>query len=170
MANMTILERHNHEMTVSYVEPSQDAAVEYGTNGTDGKNFVFRNDTEHAIYIYTNVSKKLATVTIYGTRPDYRYELVSKVVRESESDKIGYQDDVDGDHVYYTTDQPVLYQKGRGSCTSEGWIVSYDWDTGYEVNRVQISHDVYSAGLNVYWRGVHDPNGEKTATPPPSSF
>ena len=48
MAGMEIIERWPHSMTVSYVEPSQDAAVEYG-----GKNFIFRNDTEHTIYIYT---------------------------------------------------------------------------------------------------------------------
>ena len=161
-AGMTIIERHRHTMTVTYVDPSLDAAVNYHK-----KDLVFRNDTEHAIYIYTNVTKKLATVTIYGTRPEYHYVLESTVLRESESNKVGYQDDEEGEYVYYTTDEPVLYRKGRGSCESEGWIVSYDWETGREVDRVQISHDVYSAGLNVYWRGVHDADGkvETTAVP-----
>lgn len=156
MADMTILERHAHSMTVSYVEPSQDAAVEYGEGN---KNFVFRNDTDHAIYIYTSVDRENATVTIYGTRPKYHYELQSVVISEKKSDRKRYEYDMDGKYVYYITDTPVLKQKGHGSCSSEGWLVAYDWDTKEEVSREQISYDSYVAGMNVYWRGVHDADG-----------
>ena len=159
MANMTILERHNHKMTVSYVEPSQDAAVEYGTNGTDGKNFVFRNDTAHAIYIYTSVDREFATVTIYGTRPEYHYQLESVVLDEQKSTRKRYEPDYSGKEVYYITDKPKLKIEGHGSCHSEGWLVAYDWDTKEEVSREQISYDSYVAGMNVYWRGVHDEKG-----------
>ncbi len=159
MANMTIIERHSHNMTVSYVEPSQDAAVEYGNSGSDGKNFVFRNDTEHAIYIYTNVDKENATVTIYGTRPKYHYQLESVVVEEKKSERKRYEYDMSGKYCYYITDKPVLKTKGHGSCRSEGWLVAYDWDTKEEVSREQISYDAYVAGMNVYWRGVHDEKG-----------
>lgn len=155
MANMTILERHSHNMTVSYVEPSQDAAVEYNGN----KNFVFRNDTEHAIYIYTHVDREYATVTIYGTRPEYHYELQSVVIDEKKSTRKRYEYDMEGKHVYYITDKPVLKLKGHGSCHSEGWLVAYDWNTKEEVSREQISYDSYVAGVNVYWRGVHDEKG-----------
>ena len=159
MANMTILERHNHKMTVSYVEPSQDAAVEYGTNGTDGKNFVFRNDTDHAIYIYTSVDREFATVTIYGTRPKYHYELQSVIIDEQKSTRKRYEYDYSGKEVFYITDKPKLKIEGHGSCHSEGWLVAYDWDTKQEVSREQISFDSYVAGMNVYWRGVHDEKG-----------
>ena len=156
MANMTILERHNHSMTVQYVEPSQDAAVEYGV---DGKNFVFRNDTEHAIYIYTDVDRENAVVTIYGTRPEYHYELASVIVDEQKSQRKRYEYDYSGKYVYYINDPPKLKVAGHGSCHSEGWIVAYDWDTKQEVSREQISYDAYVAGMNVYWKGVHDENG-----------
>lgn len=156
MANMTILERSNHSMTVSYVKPSQDAAVEYGV---DGKDFIFRNDTGHAIYIYTNVDKENATITIYGTRPEYHYELISVIVEEQKSERRRYDYDYSGKYVYYTTDAPKLKTEGRGSCHSEGWIVAYDWDTKQEVSREQVSYDMYRAGVNVYWRGVHDAKG-----------
>lgn len=169
MANMTILERHNHSMTVSYVEPSQDAAVEYGTNGKDGKNFVFRNDSGHAIYIYTDVDKENATVTIYGTRPEYHYELASVIVSEEKSTRKRYEDDLDGKYVYYATDKPKLKTKGHGSCHSEGWLVAYDWDTKQEVSREQISFDDYRSGVNVYWRGVHDANGNIISDYSPST-
>ena len=76
-------------------------------------------------------------------------------LREEPSTKTGYQDDEEGTHVYYSDEAPVLYKEGRGSCESEGWIVSYDWDTKEEVERVLVNHDIYSAGVNVYWRGIH---------------
>lgn len=164
-AGMTIIERNRHTMTVSYVEPSQDAAVNYGK-----KDLVFRNDTEHAIYIYTNVTKELASVTIYGTRPQYFNRLESVIIHEEASDRTGYQDDEEGKYVYYVTDPPVLYKEGHGSCESEGWIVSYDWDSKQEVSRVQVNHDVYSPGVNVYWRGVHIPDGMPTPTAEPGQW
>lgn len=157
MAGMEIIERWPHSMTVSYVEPSQDAAVEYG-----GKNFIFRNDTEHTIYIYTEVTDELATVTIYGTRPEYHYRLESVLISEEASTRVRYEDDVSGKYVYYTTDPPYLYKEGRGSCHSEGWVVAYDWETKEEVSRVQESNDSYRAGVNVYYRGVHSPVGSIT--------
>ncbi|MBQ6375195.1 MAG: VanW family protein [Clostridia bacterium] len=156
-AGMSIIQRHRHSMTVTYVNPSQDAAVAYAD-----KDFVFRNDTEHPIFIYTNVTKETAGVRIYGTRPPYFNSLESVILHEEKSTKTGYEDDVDGKYVYYTSDPPVLYKEGRGSCESEGWIVSYDWDTKQEVSRVQVNHDIYSAGVNVYWRGVHKHSSKDT--------
>ena len=75
----------------------------------------------------------------------------------------------DGKYVYLIDDPPVLYKKGLGSCESEGWIVSYDWDSKQEVSRVQVNHDLYSPGVNVYWRGVHKPKGSETSTPEPTN-
>ena len=64
-----------------------------------------------------------------------------------------------GKEVFYITDKPKLKIEGHGSCHSEGWLVAYDWDTKQEVSREQISFDSYVAGMNVYWRGVHDEKG-----------
>ena len=158
-AGMTIIERQAHTMTVSYVEPSQDAAVEYGDYGKD---FVFRNDTDHAIYIYTEVTKETATVYIYGTPPEHRLVLESVIVKEEPTTRKRYVQDTSGMHVYYTTDEPVLKEEGKGACQSQGWLVAYDWETGEEVWREQESFDSYYAGVNVYWKGVHNPVGITT--------
>lgn len=153
-AGMEIIERHRHSMTVVYVYPSQDAAVEYGD---DGKDFIFRNDTDHTIYIYTDVTSETATVTIYGTKPEYRYHLESVIINEEKSDRVRYENDTSGKHVYYTTDPPVLKAEGKGSCLSQGWLIAYDWETDQEVFRKQVSSDPYRPGVSVYWRGVHSP-------------
>lgn len=151
-SGMTILERWPHSMTVAYVDPSLDAAV------TDtSKNLVFRNDTDYAIYIYTEVTKEYASVTVYGNRPEYRYELYSNIVsQDSTAVNTAYIDDTDGKYVYYTTDAPVLYKKGLAALTSNGYLISYDWETDQEVGSLWLSHDMYDSGTDIYWRGVHD--------------
>ena len=153
LAGMDIIERSNHSMTVSYVEPSLDAAV----TDTGYKNFVFRNNSEHTIYIYTSVTKEYATVTIYGNRPAYRYQLYSNVIsKDSECKYVSYKPDVDGKYCYYTTETKLRTQ-GHPACISEGWLIAYDWDTGVEVSRKQLSYDSYGSGTDIYWRGIHDP-------------
>lgn len=151
-AGMTVLSRSPHSLTVSYVEPSLDAAV---TN-TSSKNLVFRNDTENSIFIYTEVTKENATVTIRGKRPPYRYELYSTVVsQDTAAVRVSYVDDTEGRYCYFKTDPPVLYKKGRAACKSNGYLIAYDWETGEEVSSTWLSHDEYDSGTDIYWRGVH---------------
>lgn len=159
-AGMTIITRYPHSMTVSYVEPSLDAAV------TDtNKNFVFRNDTDSAIYIYTEVTKEYACVTVYGQRPAYRYELYSNIVsQDSSAVRVSYIEDTEGTHVWYTTDTPVLYKKGLSALTSDGYLIGYDWETNEEVTSTWLSHDPYQSGTDIYWVGVHDPAEEAALT------
>ena len=160
LAGMDIIERSNHSMTVSYVEPSLDAAV----TDTSYKNFVFKNNSEHTIYIYTSVDREYATVTIYGNRPAYRYQLYSNVLSQDTSCKYtSYKPDVDAKYCYYTTETKLATQ-GHPACTSEGWLIAYDWDSGVEVSRKQLSYDSYGSGTDIYWRGIHDPaTGEVVA-------
>lgn len=153
MSGMTIIERHPHSMTVAYVDPSLDAAVTESS-----KNLVFRNDTEYAIYIYTEVTKEYACVKVYGQRPAYRYELYSTILsQDSTAVHTGYVKDTEGKYVYYTTDEPVLYKKGLSALTSDGYLIGYDWDTNEEVTSTWLSHDVYDSGTDIYWVGVHSP-------------
>ena len=158
MAGMTITERSQHTMTVSYVDPSLDAAVSWPK-----KDLKFTNATNYPIYIYTSVTDKTATVTIYGHKPEYFYRLESVIVEENiASTKINYIEDTEGTHVYYT-DETALESKGKPGCKSEGWIVAYDWETKQEVSRTQISADRYSPGASVYYIGTHDRAAELLA-------
>ncbi|MBQ3574790.1 MAG: VanW family protein [Clostridia bacterium] len=150
-AGMTIVKRSNHTMRVSYVDPSMDAAV----SDAGGDTLIFENATNHAIYIYTEVTGETATVRIYGNRPDYRYELESVVISEdSECSKKRYVPDENGNHCYYT-DEVKIKTRGLPAMTSEGWLVSYDWTTGEEVARKLLSRDSYASGTDVYYQGTH---------------
>lgn len=150
-AGMTVLQRSSHTMRVSYVPPSMDAAVSDEGNDT----LIFQNNTEHAIYIYTEVTGETATVRIYGNRPKYRYEMQSVTLSEEpECSKRKYEPDNSGKHAYYT-DEIKIKKRGLPAMMSEGWLISYDWETGEEVARKLLSRDSYASGTDVYYQGVH---------------
>lgn len=150
-AGMDIIERHPHNMTVAYAEPSLDATVSWGN-----KDFVFQNNTGKTIYIYTYVSREECWVVIYGNRTEYRLDFQSVVIKPGvKAYKEQIVEDVTGTVAYYT-DEKVLYSQGKDGCVSQGWLVSYDWETGEEVERVQVSQDNYSPGTSIFYVGVHD--------------
>ena len=69
-AELEVVERHPHSMTVDYVEPSRDAAI---TDGT--MDFRFKNSNDTPIYIYGEIdSNNQLRMVIYGkeTRPKNR--------------------------------------------------------------------------------------------------
>lgn len=76
-AELEVTERHNHSMSVSYVDLSADAAIAESA----GKDFRFINNTNSPIFIDGYVENKNITFTIYGVeeRPANR-----QVVYESE--------------------------------------------------------------------------------------
>lgn len=69
LSELEVVERSNHSMIVTYVDPSADAAIA-GTY----KDFKFKNNTDAPIYIEGAAADKKITFTIYGeeTRPSNR--------------------------------------------------------------------------------------------------
>ena len=149
-AGVTIVERHNHSMTVGYVEPSLDASV----TDSGSKDLVFRNDSDLPIYIYTTVTDTTATVRIYGEKPPYRYVFRSIVLEEDippSSERVVA--DTEGEYATYT-DEKVLVTEGKTGMRSQLWRDSFDWETGEFIETIQISSDYYTPGRNVYYVGV----------------
>lgn len=150
-AGVDILERHSHNMTVSYAEPSMDATVSWPK-----KDFIFQNNTGHTLYIYTKVTDKKAYVVVYGNRPEYRIDLISVVTQRGiAATRKELREDVTGKYAYYT-DEEALISQGKDGCESQGWLVYYDWDTDQEVSREMITQDTYSPGTSIYWVGIHE--------------
>ena len=149
-AGVTIVERHNHSMTVGYVEPSLDASV----TDTGSKDLVFRNDSDLPIYIYTTVTDTTATVRIYGEKPPYRYVFRSIVIEdEIQPTEETVRTDTEGRYATYT-DEKVLVTEGKTGMRSQLWRDSFDWETNEFVETVQISSDYYTPGRNIYYVGV----------------
>ena len=64
LADLPIVERHPHSMRVTYVPPSQDAALLWGR-----KDFKFRNDTGTPIKVETYVKGSKFTARLWGQKP-----------------------------------------------------------------------------------------------------
>ena len=160
MAGMDIVERHPHNMTVAYADPSKDATVSWGK-----KDFVFKNNTEHTIYIYTKVTDDTAYVVVYGNKPEYRIDFQSTITKQTiASTKEEVREDVTGRYAYYT-DEKYLYKEGKSGCESQGWLIYYDWETDQEVSRKQVSDDTYAPGTSTYFVGVHSRTPDVTVNP-----
>ena len=158
-AGMDIIERNNHSLVVGYCEASMDAAVSEDA----AQDFVFANNTEHTIYLYTEViNKEKATVYVYGARPEYRIELISTVLQNNiKNSSINTVKDTTGIYAYYT-DEYVLKSEGKLGRKSMLERVYYDWDTGEEVKRETISNDYYTGERDTYYVGIHTvPTSEK---------
>ena len=153
-AGMTVVERNPHAMVVAYCPASQDAAVSEDAS----QDFVFRNDTDYTIYIYTSVVNKVAaTVTVYGNLPEYRIELVSTILQDNIKN-LGEIDvpDTEAKYVTYTTER-VLKSEGRLGRKSRLERIYYDRETGAEIKRELLSEDFYQGEPNTYWVGVTKP-------------
>jgi len=64
-ANLEILERHPHQLAVTYIEPSQDAAIAQGW-----EDLKIRNTSPGYIYIETEAGEGRVTFRVYGDAPD----------------------------------------------------------------------------------------------------
>ena len=149
-AGMDVVERDHHSLIVSYCQASMDAAV------SETQDFVFVNNTDYTIYIYTNViNKGSATVYIYGNRPEYRIELVSTIVQNNiKNPAVDIRVDKTGEIAYYATDR-ILYKEGKLGRRSKLERLYYDWETGALAEIELISEDYYSGERDIYYTGTH---------------
>jgi vancomycin resistance protein YoaR len=80
LADLKIVERHQHVRTVPYVEPGRDATVYWGQ-----KDFKIQNDTQYPIYISYKTTRRHAIVALYGHGvPGRKVRLVSSHRRLAE--------------------------------------------------------------------------------------
>ncbi len=146
-AELTVVERHGHSMTVSYVDPSDDAAIAEGI-----KDLKFTNNTDAPIYISGYTDGATCTFTVYGheTRPSNRsLSFVSEVTSTEEptveyqasSESFGYIEQVQSSH---------------SGMTAELWkIVMVD---GVEESRELFNTTTYTMYPAIYEVGVNTEN------------
>lgn len=140
-AELNIVERSAHSMTVSYVPLSMDAAVaEYS------KNFRFSNNLDYPILIEATSKDRTITFRIWGheTRDTSRrkLEFVSKTTQEIQPSA---KDIITKDPTKPTTYRKVT-QKARLGYKSELYKVVYE--DGKEVERILINKSNYAAEPN----------------------
>lgn len=87
LADLEVVERNNHSLTVPYVPLSRDASVSW--NYMDLK---FKNNTNHSIYIGAEIKGNIITFDLFGTKSNKEVELISTVLSKK-SAPIIYKDD-----------------------------------------------------------------------------
>ena len=146
-AELEVLERHNHTMIVTYVDPSKDAAIAEGL-----MDLRFANNTDYPIYISGYAYGGELTFTIYGheTRdPNRTVEYVSETTGTTTADGVAL----------YATDQPVGYlsqtQGALQGLTAVLW--KYVTENG-ETTKEQVNSRTYQATPVCYDVGVNTDN------------
>ena len=151
---LQIEDRTSHRMCVSYVPPSQDAAVSF-----PDKDLVFTNTIGEPLYFFAGVDykKKVAYVKIYGAALNLSYyvRIRSEVLeRDIKSAHRTYIDDTAGTRVWYT-DETVLYKVGQTGMRSRAYREYVDITTGEVINQQLLGEDYYYPASDTYLRGVH---------------
>lgn len=148
-AGLEIVTREPHSDAVSYASYGEDATVYYKVGGKK-IDLVFKNNTEHDIYIVAAVeadssnSKRLvSTVSLYGEDlGNIRYELQSKTVEVIQpAAEPTYIEDKDADYVTYTDEEYRV--KGKEGYVVESYRVTYENEM--VVSRELLYTDTYKA-------------------------
>ncbi len=82
LANLPVVERHPHSMTVPYVPPGQDATISYGA-----QDFKFRNTTGSPLLVWARNTGDTLYVALYGVAKPPRVKWVHRLLHKG-SDRV----------------------------------------------------------------------------------
>lgn len=141
LSGLKISEYHPHTLSVSYVENSFDAMVNYGT--CDLK---FVNDTPSPVYIRTIVDGRTLKVVFYGKKQKYVYERKSVV---NEIVKMPVEEIFDP---ALDENEYVIRSAGKDGVKSDGYLIKKV--DGKVVSETLIRSDYYKPVTEVIERGT----------------
>jgi len=108
LSNLKILERHNHQLTVPYIDPGRDATVCYPS-----KDLSFCNTKDHYILVTASVENDELTIRFFGQPLNEKVEIKTKVLETypppQKSDP-GKQEDIKGYPGYLIEVWKIVYQ------------------------------------------------------------
>jgi vancomycin resistance protein YoaR len=149
-ANLEVLERTNHSMTVSYVPLGQDAAVSYGTI-----NFKFKNNTNWPIKLQAKTDKGSITVEIVGTNenPDTTIEIQNDVISV-----FPYEEEFVEDPEIYIGEEEVKQKGGNGFLVKSYKITKLKDEI---INKEDLSISKYRPITQIIQKGIKEPEPEE---------
>lgn len=144
-ANLEIMERHPHQLAVTYIAPSQDAAIAQGF-----EDLKLRNTTQGHLLIQSEAGGGRVTFRIYGDAPDdLQVRIESKVLSTKP-----YPTRVVPDPAVAPGTRHVKLP-GNVGVSSEGYRVIYRG--GKQVKRELLSRDTYLPTTEVLVAGPSKP-------------
>lgn len=187
---LEIVERHDHQFAVSYLDPGMDATVYYGS-----LDFRFKNSTNYPIKVVTrsydnSKGVRYLEVQLYGTNEDGRYAKPSNAVFDKVAPSTAYKPDpnvargtlvLDKEQYAYTGMKARTY---RTICEADGTVVEKQ-DLGVSTYKMRPNTYFYNPadGDPATWAdgkppappstdpgttAPENPGAETPADPPPS--
>ncbi|MDA8335954.1 MAG: VanW family protein [Peptococcaceae bacterium] len=78
LANLRVVERTAHSMTVPYLPPGRDATIYYGVY-----DFKFENDSNEPVMIWAGTKDRHLTISLYGRQSPPRVEIRTEILVSS---------------------------------------------------------------------------------------
>lgn len=150
LAELEVVQRNNHGLTVSYVPLSSDAAIAESS----GMDFIFKNNTNAPIYLEGYVKNKTVTFNLYGhdERPANRtIKYVSNVV-----EVIAPGEDVVTVNEGMPVGSRVVTQSSHTGYRAE--LYKYVYVDGVQQSSERVNTSYYAPAPNYVVQGPSDPN------------
>ncbi len=132
LSGLEIVERHNHNLPITYVPLGRDATVNWGS-----MDFQFKNNSDSTIYIAARAGGGTITISIFGKGAVPNVEVKSQV-----EGSIGFATVEKLDPTMPAGTRRVDSNGAEGYYAS-AWRIFYD-DKGKEIETETLSHDSYN--------------------------
>lgn len=133
LANLEIVERHNHGFNTGYVPAGRDATVSWG-----GPDFVFKNSRDYPIRVVCSGTGGTISCKIFGLKSnnEYQVEIQSYITQY-----IGYKTITQNDATLAKGTTKVI-QSGSNGCRSVAYRILKQ--NGQVVSKTLLSRDTYN--------------------------
>lgn len=132
LAGLEIVERHNHNLAVAYVQVGRDATVAYGL-----QDYRFKNNTDRPIYIRAITSGGKLLVNIYGNTEYKQHIEISSIIDKT----LDFSTVTELDETL-APGQEVVNNKGQLGYVARSFRTFYD-KNGKIVRSEQLDTDTY---------------------------
>lgn len=147
LAGLDIIESTSHSLPVSYVEPSFDAMVSFGSS-----DLKVRNNSGGKIIITTSNENDICKIKIFGLKNKYKITRQSEKVSLISADK----DIIETDYKKYGDYELEIGEEKRISYAKDGFVsrgyLSYYDESGRFVERKQIRENKYNPTKGIILR------------------
>jgi len=152
LANLEIVERHNHGFNPGYVRAGTDATVSWG-----GPDFKFKNNRSYPIKVVCYVNRGTIYFQLFGLKEETEYEVV---IEASITSYIPYKTITQEDNTLEIGQSKVL-EDGSSGCRTVTYRVLKQ--NGQVISRTLLSKDTYNPHHEIVAVGTKQP--EVTVTP-----
>lgn len=144
-ADMEIVERHNHSLTVHYVDKGKDATVDWGH-----QDFQFRNNSDDSIYIccYLTEDKRVRFGIFGKLLPNGE-----KITLEANTTEVVKAETEYQPSAFLGKGQTYVLQEGRNGYKAEAYKVRWD-AAGNELSRELLCKSVYKVKNEIIQYGT----------------